>query len=187
MNAHLLLAINGLAGKSSIIDHLMVFCAVYLIFIVFAVAAGCLGYLLAKRDWLPVVYVVAALMVSFILLQIAAHIYVDHRPFVDYHLHQLVAHAAGKSFPSDHTTAATAVAIAMLMFTRFKKIAIGLLVAAVLIGFARIFVGVHYPIDIAGGLLAGLLGSLIVFSVSKLIHKKRAPAPMPPLDNVKKL
>jgi membrane-associated phospholipid phosphatase len=63
----------------------------------------------------------------------------------------------------------------LLFFTRFKKIGGATLAAAVLIGFARIFVGIHYPVDILGGLLTGLAGGLTTFGAYKLIERKHAP------------
>lgn len=103
------------------------------------------------------------------LLQLAAHLYVDHRPFTDYKLTQLISHAAGKSFPSDHTTATTAIALGLLFFTKFKKIGVLLLAVAFIIGFARIFTGVHYPIDILGGLMAGLAGAILTLVINKVV------------------
>lgn len=172
MNDSLLFLINGWAGKSSILDAIMIFCASYLIYIIFLVALVCAGLLLLKKEWKPVIYFAATLIVSFALLQLAAHLYVDNRPFVDHQLHQIVAHATGKSFPSDHTTASTALAIGILFFTRFKKTGIAVLVGAVVVGFARIFVGVHYPIDILGGLVTGIVGGLVVLAIKKIIDNK---------------
>ncbi len=163
MNHKLLLDINGWAGHNHVLDKIMIFCASYLIYLVFVVVVGCMVYLASKRQWQEVAYFVATLVVSFIILQIAAHVYVDHRPFVDFHLTQLIAHASGQSFPSDHTTATTAIAVGLLLFTRFKKFGVAIFLAALLIGFARVFVGVHYPIDIAGGIITGVVGGSLVY------------------------
>jgi undecaprenyl-diphosphatase len=172
MNDTLLFLINGWAGKSSVLDAIMVFCASYLIYIVFIVALICVGLLALKKEWKTVIYFAATLIVSFALLQLASHLYVDNRPFVDHQLHQIVAHATGKSFPSDHTTATTALAIAILFFTRFKKTGIAILISALVIGFARVFVGVHYPIDILGGLITGVVGGAIVFGIKKIVDSR---------------
>lgn len=175
MNTQLLLAINSLAGKNYWLDMIMVFCASYLVFGVFLAALICVGYLAYEREWRTIVYFAAALIVSFALLLGASHLVTENRPFVDHHLTQLVAHAAGKSFPSDHTTVATAIAFGLLFFTRFKKIGLLILTAAVVIGFARVFSGIHYPGDILGGLTVGLLGSLIIWPVKIAIDKRAGP------------
>ena len=171
MNDTLLLLINGFAGQSDFLDALMIFLARDLVYIVFAVTLLCIGILMYKNERMPVVYFFVTLGVSFVLLQLMSMLNVDHRPFMDHHLTQLIPHAPGKSFPSDHTTVSTAIAAGILFLTRFKKTGAALLVCAALIGFARIFVGVHYPADIAGGLFTGLVGGAIVYAAKLLIAR----------------
>jgi undecaprenyl-diphosphatase len=173
MNDTLLLLINGFAGQSHVLDSLMVFIARDLIYIVFAVAFVCMGILMYKNERMPVVDFFVTLVMAFVLLKLMSLWNVDHRPFMDHHLTQLVPHAPGKSFPSDHTTVSTAIAAGILFFTRFKKTGALLLIGAMLIGFARIFVGVHYPADILGGLFTGLAGGVVVLAAKLLIAKFR--------------
>jgi undecaprenyl-diphosphatase len=173
MNDTLLLLINGLAGRFTLLDTLMVFVARDLVYIIFAVALICLGVLLYKEERKPVIYFFVTLAVSFLLLQLMALLNVDHRPFMDHHLTQLIPHAPGKSFPSDHTTVSTAIAIGILFFTRFKKTGVLLLLGAMTVGLARIYVGVHYPADILGGLFTGILGGAVVYGVKLIIETTR--------------
>ena len=172
MNTKLLLTINGWAGENSLLDNFMIFCASYMVYIVFAVAVICIIFWAYKRDWKSAFYFFATLAITYVFLQLVALLNFDHRPFMDHHLTQLVAHASGKSFPSDHTTVTAGIAFGLLLFTRFKKIGWMVLGTAALIGFARIFVGIHYPLDILGGLVTGLLGGLAVFAVKKLVEGK---------------
>lgn len=63
------------------------------------------------------------------------------------------------SFPSNH--AARAFACALFLSARFRKWMIPLFVFAFLIGFAKIYVGAHYPLDIIGGaVFGGVMGWL---------------------------
>lgn len=167
MNTSLLMTINGWAGQHSWLDKLMVFIASDLIYLVFLATAICMGYLLYKRQFATVAWFVGSLALSYVLLKLAGHMYVDHRPFVDHKLTQLLPHAAGSSFPSDHTTVTTAIGMSLLLLTRFKKTGAAIVVAAVIIGFSRIFVGVHYPVDIAGGLVVGTLGSVLMWGAMR--------------------
>ena len=64
------------------------------------------------------------------------------------------------SFPSDHATAAFAVAFAVLAFS--LRAGILFLCAASLIGASRVLVGLHYPGDVAGGALLGVAAALVV-------------------------
>ncbi len=63
------------------------------------------------------------------------------------------------SFPSGHTTFSFACAAALLYTVPKKQrwTAVLLLVLACLIGFSRLYLGVHYPTDVLGGLIVGWL------------------------------
>lgn len=60
------------------------------------------------------------------------------------------------SFPSGHTAASFAAAAA-LWFADKKKLAIPALVLAVLIAFSRMYFYVHYPTDVLGGAILGMV------------------------------
>ena len=58
------------------------------------------------------------------------------------------------SFPSGHTT--NSFAAAWVMFTMLpRKYGVPALILAILIAFSRMYVGVHYPTDILGGVIVG--------------------------------
>ena len=72
------------------------------------------------------------------------------------------------SFPSGHTASSFAVAFAAFLRGP-KKIGIPALVVAALIGFSRLYVGVHYPTDVLAGIGFGLLcGFLAVFIMDRV-------------------
>jgi membrane-associated phospholipid phosphatase len=61
--------------------------------------------------------------------------------------------ATGRRFPSDHCVMAGAAAAGLLLFSR--KIGLVAVVAALLMAFARVYVGAHYPGDVLVWLLIG--------------------------------
>lgn len=65
----------------------------------------------------------------------------------------LVAHSQDYSFPSDHAVMAGAVAAGVLLTHR--RLGPAAAVAAVVMAFARVYVGVHFPLDVIVGLLLG--------------------------------
>ncbi len=155
MNASLFSTINGWAGNR-LADDLMIFAAKYLLFLAFVafVVAAARAY---RRRGLSVLAgsgVTLALAFGFGL--VAAALHTERRPFQSHHVRLLIMHAPGQSFPSDHATAAFALALAALVFLS-RPVGAALLAAAALIGFARVYCGVHYPGDIFGSFLISLL------------------------------
>ncbi len=110
----------------------------------------------------------------------------EPRPFVSHHVTTLISHAADGSFPSDHTAWSFAVIgmFFLLLGPAWRRaqrlrtqtgdsaplhaliypslITLLALLMGCLIGFARIFAGVHYPGDILGGVLSGLLSACLI-------------------------
>jgi undecaprenyl-diphosphatase len=82
------------------------------------------------------------------------------RPFVaDPHgVHLFTAHAADPGFPSDHATAAFAIAAAI--FLRKRGWGIAALVAATVLSVGRVALGVHYPSDVLAGAALGSAAAL---------------------------
>nr|WP_232247899.1 phosphatase PAP2 family protein [Kitasatospora azatica] len=153
----LLYTVNGWAKAApSWLDSLVSWVGEY--GILFGLLTLCtVGWLRARRRpdapvavagvlWAPLSVVVAELA----NLPIAS--IVDRpRPFVSHPgLDVLVAGKAGThSFVSDHSTMSMAVAVALFLVNRRLGAIAGVL--ALLQGFCRMFMGVHYPTDVLGG------------------------------------
>ena len=75
------------------------------------------------------------------------------------------------SFPSGHTTAATAAGVAFFILADKRYSFTGLLFA-VAMAFSRIYLIVHYPTDVIAGLIVGTIGGVTGALLSKLIYKK---------------
>jgi undecaprenyl-diphosphatase len=86
------------------------------------------------------------------------------RPFVaDPHgVHLFASHAADPGFPSDHATAAFAIAVAIVL--RKRAWGIFALVAATLLSIGRVALGVHYPSDVLAGAALGSAAALVLWA-----------------------
>ncbi len=86
----------------------------------------------------------------------------------------IVAPAHDASFPSGHTGASFASAVAIYRQIP-KKFAVLFIVLAALIAFSRLYVGIHYPTDVLGGLVTGIgIGLIVNFIGDKVFAGMKA-------------
>lgn len=90
------------------------------------------------------------------------------RPFVHHSVTLLIEKSIDDpSFPSNH--AAGAFAIAFAIFWRNKKLGLLVMIFALFMAISRLFVGVHYPLDVMVGMMIALFFTLfIIWNEEKL-------------------
>jgi undecaprenyl-diphosphatase len=121
----------------------------------------------ANRSKLAAVSAATAGALALLINIVLGALWFHDRPFVD-HPRQtllLVHHAADNSFPSDHASLAFAIAFAIVAFHR--RLGLLLVLGAICIGVDRIFIGVHYPIDVLASLFVGLGAAVIVTTIGR--------------------
>lgn len=169
---------NNLAGQSRIFDGLVVFLATYLQY--FLVAAFLLLLFFSvytKRDklyifWITIISIIVARFGVTELIRFFIH---RPRPLLTLQAHQLLYESqwfySDKewSFPSGHSAFFFAMATAIYLYN--KKWGIWFFVAAILMNISRIIAGVHYPSDILGGAIIGILTAYVVYYFTE---KRRA-------------
>ncbi|MGU7769887.1 undecaprenyl-diphosphatase [Burkholderia sp. MR1-5-21] len=94
------------------------------------------------------------------LAQVLSHFWFSPRPFMIGVGTQLIPHATDGSFPSDHMTFAWSVAAGMLLAGTTRMTGFVMVAMAAAIAWGRIYAGVHWPFDMAGGVLVGTAGAL---------------------------
>lgn len=155
------------------IDSLMIYFAEYLVLFVPLILV-CLWFQsrTGEEDSLYTFYtVVTGLTVSYCMGLIYSH----GNPSTVFDT--LVAQKPENAFPSQHTTVVVASALAYFQRDR-RNLGLLMAAAAVLTGVARIYIGVHWPIDILGSLVAASLG----LGVAYISWDRLEPVWRPALD-----
>ena len=123
------------------------------------------------------IIVVAALLMDLVLCNlILKNLVARVRPYdVNTAIAILIKKPLDFSFPSGHTAASFA-AMTALFLAKMKKVWIAALVLAVLIAFSRLYFYVHYPTDVLGGAVVGILSGIIGYAIVEKIDKRRRTA-----------
>ena len=87
----------------------------------------------------------------------------------------LVTRLKDYSFPSGHTGCAFSAAIVMAKMLP-KKIGVPAVIIACLLGFSRMYVGVHYPTDVLAGALIGIGSAIVGMLITQKITERKAQA-----------
>ena len=119
--------------------------------------------------------VVLALILSVVVGNWGIKILIERpRPCdVDPSVELLIPHPGEFSFPSGHTCASFSAAVAIFKALP-RKFGIPAIVLATLISLSRLYVGVHYPTDIAAGLVIGILSGWTAWMLVQKYETKKS-------------
>ncbi len=156
-------------------DSLAIFIAKYLI-VVPVVATIYLLYKTPNRKRLGMLLILGGIL-SIILAKIASHLYWDPRPFVNGDIKPLFTASRDNGFPSDHTLLSAFLAFVALLYS--KRLGWALLAVAILIGWARVFAGVHHAVDVVASILITAVSVFIVNQALKASNRSKNRHPKP--------
>jgi membrane-associated phospholipid phosphatase len=139
---------------------------------IIAVVVLTVGYVVARyRSILPAAAGAVAAAAAWALAHVAKALADRPRPYeviAGAVLRQQPAH--GTSFPSAHTAVTMAVVIALVPFLP-RALAAVAVAYAVLVGWSRVYLGVHYPLDVLAGAGIGMaVGGVVLLALGVLLH-----------------
>ncbi|MCQ9616497.1 phosphatase PAP2 family protein [Paenalcaligenes niemegkensis] len=161
MNLTIFLALNAGSSPSPAAVALALFFSKYVPYCLMAYCA--VAFLFGGKElrFTLLITLVAASVAAAVSWLIGHYAYVP-RPFVEAVGHALLTHKDNASFPSNHTMFMVIFATTFLM-DKQRKIGLLFSILALCIGWSRVFLGLHYPADIVGAVVIGMIVSLLVW------------------------
>ncbi|MCR4531491.1 phosphatase PAP2 family protein [Acinetobacter venetianus] len=155
LNIYLFHSVNSFATHSLAFDRVMIFLAndlntVFISFLVFLLVIQWKTYRLLFAKTLFIV------LLSIAFSDLIEMFYHHPRPFQLDLGHKLIGHGSSSSFPSQHTLTIAVIAFTYLI-AGYRAIGIMGLFVGVIVGLARVYVGVHFPFDVIGSFVIGFL------------------------------
>ncbi|MEK7478588.1 MAG: phosphatase PAP2 family protein [Patescibacteria group bacterium] len=156
--------IHQLVGKSRLLDLSAIFFADYSGYILILIA---LVLIFSAKKYKDRIYNLAfvsliLLLSNGILTQTIRFFFFRKRPFVELDFVPLIEKSASEaSLPSGHATFFFALAFA-IFYLGEKRWSLIFLLISLLMGIARVYVGVHWPLDIVSGILVAFVSAYIV-------------------------
>lgn len=145
-------------------DALAIFGAKYLIYLIMLVFAI---FLYQRWSRKMLILTAVSLPVAYVCARVAGMFYSHIQPFALHNTTPLIAHAVDNAFPSDHTLIAAVLATIILLYNR--NLGLLLWVAVLGVGAARVYAGLHYPIDVVASALIALV---VVSGVRTLLRRR---------------
>jgi undecaprenyl-diphosphatase len=157
--------------RNILLDGLGIFFAQYLVYFL---VLGFLVLAFSQKGLRHKLYVLsegalAVILARGIITEVIRFFYYHPRPFEALGFTPLIAES-GSSFPSGHMT--FLFALAMVVWYVNRKWGVFYFILALLVGVARIYVGVHWPLDILGGIVIGIVSAIFVHWILKDSRKQ---------------
>lgn len=85
--------------------------------------------------------------------------------------HTFFAHAPDSSFPSDHMTVFWAIGFSLFCHAATRTIGLGTMTAGLVVAWARIYLGVHFPMDMLGAAVISSLSFALLLPIQPWLVK----------------
>lgn len=162
LNNSVFLLLNASSSPDATAVLIAKFFAVYAIWLVPVTLVA--GWLRGDAHLRKSMLVAAASgLAGLLFAQIIGLVWHHPRPFMVGLGQTLIPHAADSSFPSDHLTLLWAVAFSFLIHKKSRVAGIALGVLGIPMAWARIYLGVHFPLDMLGAAMVAGFSAWLCF------------------------
>jgi undecaprenyl-diphosphatase len=126
-----------------------------------------------RRPWLAARVAVTILIAEMVSGLLKLWVDRDRPPLADPDPEPLVRLPPTGSFPSGHATVAFACATALALAV--PRLALPLYVLAALVAWSRVYVGVHYPLDVFAGAVLGVMLAFAIAVAARALRRVAVP------------
>ena len=159
LNQSVFFALNAQPGAADGLLSLASFCANGIVFMMPTIALG-RWFLGGREGHRQALFMTLAVIISLGLGMVCGTLWFHPRPFMIPLGHTWISHPADNSFPSDHGTVMFSAAFALLSL-RLRALGLLMLLAALPVAWSRIYLGVHFPLDMVGAALVAVGGVIL--------------------------
>jgi undecaprenyl-diphosphatase len=118
---------------------------------------------------------ILAMALAWSVAAIASLAWFVPRPFIANHGVAYVCRTTDSSFPDHHVAVVGALALALLAAPRNGWLGLVMLAVALLVGWARVFLGAEYPFDVLGGFAIALGANLALAPFKSVVESRLTP------------
>lgn len=168
-NAHLFELINAPPGLDPLRLLLATVLAQWVVFMV---------PLALAKDWIrgeqasrgELLHMLVATLIALAGAMVISRLWPHQRPFALHLGTQYLAPANDSGLPSNHATALWALALGALGTRRYAVWGFPLLALGLMVGLSRVYLGVHFPLDIAAAFPTALAGALVAHALRRTLR-----------------
>jgi len=140
-----------------------------------------IAYIIYKYQWKAIITLLFIALVVTLADQVSVHAFKEvfqrlrpcHNPELQDIVHLVNDKCGGKyGFVSSHATNTFAVAFFLKKLFEQKYFSLFIIFWAAIVSYSRIYLGVHYPLDVIGGAVLGILIGMLVFYLYRYTSKK---------------
>lgn len=135
----------------------------YLMIPIVLIGAYALIFKIPKgKRWEAYARILVAGLTTYLFAKLIGFLYqpATLRPFELHHVNPGASFLNNPGFPSDHILFATAITCAVWFETKQKALTLVLIGLTIIVAIGRVWAQVHTPLDVIGGMIIGLMGSV---------------------------